>query len=139
MASKKINKKVFGLIGRNIDYSFSKNYFNEKFRRDQLANCSYENFDLDSIESIPSILSQSNLSGLNVTTPYKREVIRFLDYLSEPSKKMQAVNTTKATWLRIDVYMDVSVVGWGPELELELSRVGWGGSSWSRVEWSGAD
>ena len=95
MASKKINKKVFGLIGRNIDYSFSKNYFNEKFRRDQLANCSYENFDLDSIESIPSILSQSNLSGLNVTTPYKREVIRFLDQLSEPSKKMQAVNTIR--------------------------------------------
>ena len=79
MGSKKINKKVFGLIGRNIDYSFSKDYFYEKFKRDQLANCSYENFDLDSIELLPSILSHSNLSGLNVTTPYKREVIRFLD------------------------------------------------------------
>ena len=95
MASKKINKKLFGLIGRNIDYSFSKDYFNEKFRRDQLANCSYENFDLDSIELLPSILSHGNLSGLNVTTPYKREVIHFLDHLSEPSKKMQAVNTIR--------------------------------------------
>ena len=95
MGSKKINKKVFGLIGRNIDYSFSKDYFNEKFQRDQLTNCSYENFDLDSIELLPSILSHRNLSGLNVTTPYKREVIRFLDHLSEPSKKMQAVNTIR--------------------------------------------
>ena len=95
MVSKKTNKKRFGLVGKNIDYSFSKGYFNEKFRQEQLANCSYENFDLDSIESIPSILSQSNVSGLNVTTPYKREVIRFLDQLSEPSKKMQAVNTIR--------------------------------------------
>ena len=93
MGSKKISKKVFGLIGRNIDFSFSKDYFNEKFQRDQLTNCSYENFDLDSIELLPSILSRHNLSGLNVTTPYKREVIRFLDNISEPSKKMQAVNT----------------------------------------------
>ena len=95
MGSKKINKKVFGLIGRNIDYSFSKGYFNKKFRRDQLDNCSYENFDLDSIELLPTVLSHDYISGLNVTIPYKREVIRFLDHLSEPSKKMQAVNTIR--------------------------------------------
>jgi len=95
MVSKKTIKKRFGLIGKNIDYSFSKGYFNEKFRQEQLANCSYENFDLDSIELLSSILSLDNISGLNVTTPYKREVIRFLDLLSEPSKKMQAVNTIR--------------------------------------------
>ena len=95
MASKKTNKKRFGLVGKNIDYSFSKGYFNEKFRQEQLTDHSYENFDLDSIELLSSILSLDNISGLNVTTPYKREVIRFLDLLSEPSKKMQAVNTIR--------------------------------------------
>tara|TARA_S200000501_G_scaffold135675_1_gene128348 strand:- start:2370 stop:3122 length:753 start_codon:yes stop_codon:yes gene_type:complete len=110
MASKKINKKLFGLVGRNIDYSFSKGYFNEKFRQEQLTNCSYENFDLNSIELLSSVLSHENISGLNVTTPYKREVIRFLDQLSEPSKKMQAVNTIrfekngKTTGHNTDVY-----------------------------------
>ena len=95
MASKKIVKKRFGLLGRNIDYSFSRGYFSQKFSEEHMSNCSYENFDLDSIELVSSIFSQDNILGLNVTTPYKREVIPFLDQLSGSSKKMQAVNTIR--------------------------------------------
>ena len=95
MASKKIVKKRFGLLGRNIDYSFSRGYFSQKFSEEGMSNCSYENFDLDSIELVSSIFSQDNIFGLNVTTPYKREVIPFLDQLSGSSKKMQAVNTIR--------------------------------------------
>ena len=82
MASKKIVKKRFGLLGRNIDYSFSRGYFSQKFSEEHMSYCSYENFDLDSIELVSSIFSQDNIFGLNVTTPYKREIIPFLDQLS---------------------------------------------------------
>ena len=93
MASKKGVKKCYGLLGRNIDYSFSRGYFIQKFKKEELTNCSYQNFDLDSIDSVKSILKMDNISGLNVTTPYKREIIPYLDKISEQSKKIQAVNT----------------------------------------------
>ena len=93
MASKKGVKKCYGLLGRNIDYSFSRDYFSQKFKKEKLIHCTYQNFDLDSIDSVKSILEMDNISGLNVTTPYKREIIPYLDKISEQSKKIQAVNT----------------------------------------------
>jgi shikimate dehydrogenase len=85
----------FGLIGKNIDYSFSKTYFSEKFERENLFH-SYENFDIPSIEQFPKIISEiPNLKGLNVTIPYKEEVIRFLNDLDETAQKIGAVNTIK--------------------------------------------
>tara|TARA_B100000963_G_scaffold141641_1_gene123326 strand:+ start:12604 stop:13356 length:753 start_codon:yes stop_codon:yes gene_type:complete len=93
MASKKEVKKCYGLLGRNIDYSFSRGYFIQKFKKEKLTHCRYQNFDLDSIDSVKSILEMDNISGLNVTTPYKREIIPYLDKISEQSKKIQAVNT----------------------------------------------
>ena len=93
MASKKEVKKCYGLLGRNIDYSFSRGYFIQKFKKEKLTHCRYQNFDLDSIDSVKSILEMDNISGLNVTTPYKREIIPYLDKISEQSQKIQAVNT----------------------------------------------
>lgn len=87
----------FGLLGKNIDYSFSKTYFSEKFKRENLQH-SYENFDIPSIESLPKIISEiSDLKGFNVTIPYKEEVLTFLDELDEDAKKIGAVNTIKVT------------------------------------------
>lgn len=88
--------KRFGLIGRNIDYSFSRTYFSEKFQKEKITNSSYENFDLDSVELFPSIIQNtSNLKGLNVTIPYKESIIPFLDKLNKTAKKIGAVNTIK--------------------------------------------
>ncbi|QAA80697.1 shikimate dehydrogenase [Aequorivita sp. H23M31] len=85
----------FGLIGRNIDYSFSKSFFSEKFERENLAH-SYENFDIPSIENFPDIISETNnLQGINVTIPYKQSVIPFLDSLDETAEKIGAVNVIK--------------------------------------------
>ncbi len=95
MESKKSNPQRFGLIGKNIEYSFSRGYFNQKFENENLPNCSYENFDLKQIEALKKVLSQRNICGLNVTTPYKRVVIPFLDHLSPAAAKMNAVNTIK--------------------------------------------
>lgn len=88
-----MKKKVLGLVGRNISYSFSAGYFEEKFSQMGLNNCTYRNFDIDDIEEFSDILQTKGLKGLNVTIPYKEEVIPLLDKLSKKAKKIGAVNT----------------------------------------------
>lgn len=86
--------KTFGLIGKNIDYSFSRNYFKEKFQTENISNCEYVNFDIQNISEIHSIFTQFN-SGYNVTIPYKQTVIPYLDKLNIHAKEIGAVNTIK--------------------------------------------
>ena len=87
------NKQLYGLLGRDIDYSFSRAYFSEKFKREKLLYCSYENFDLPNLDNFRETLHKPNLRGMNVTIPYKQEVMAFLDDLDEVSKTIGAVNT----------------------------------------------
>ncbi len=85
----------FGLIGKNIDYSFSKTYFKNKFEKEDL-NCRYQNFDIDTISKFPEILKNNiHLKGLNVTTPYKETIIPYLTKLNEDAYHIGAVNTIK--------------------------------------------
>lgn len=97
MATTEKTTSRFGLLGRNISYSFSQGYFTQKFKDLGLENHSYENFDLQSIEEFPLVLQQENLKGLNVTIPYKQEVIPFLDELDSKAAKIGAVNTIQLT------------------------------------------
>ncbi len=72
--------KKFGLIGFPLSHSFSQKYFSEKFKRENIADCVYENFSISSISELDVILSNNpELLGLNVTIPYKRAVIDYLD------------------------------------------------------------
>lgn len=87
-------KKSFGLLGSNIDYSFSANYFNSKFQKENLAHYQYKNYDIEDINLLQNIIaSNANLIGLNVTIPYKEAVLSFLDKISEDAKQIGAVNT----------------------------------------------
>jgi shikimate dehydrogenase len=72
-------EKRYGLLGKNISYSFSQGYFTQKFKDLGLNDHSYENFDLQEITELERVLSQNQLKGLNVTIPYKEEVIPYLD------------------------------------------------------------
>src|SRR5690554_7443243 len=72
---------TYGLIGKNIDYSFSKNYFNNKFKKEGIENAQYINFDIDNIGKLNNIFKQKN-QGYNVTIPYKEAVIPYLDALN---------------------------------------------------------
>ena len=91
-------RQLFGLVGRNIDYSFSRKYFNEHFQKDGQHDFSYVNFDLADISEFPSVIKNNrNLKGLNVTIPYKESVIPFLDKMSANAAKIGAVNTIKFT------------------------------------------
>jgi len=87
--------KTYGLIGRNISYSFSKAFFSKKFEVEKI-DAEYLNFDLASIDQIHNILKETpNLSGLNVTIPYKEDIIPFLSNLDPIAKEIGAVNTVK--------------------------------------------
>jgi shikimate dehydrogenase len=89
-------KVNFGLVGKDISYSFSKDYFKKKFEALGLSNHAYNNFDLQSISEFPTIFKNtSNIQGINVTIPYKEEVIQFLDDIDVAAKKIGAVNTIK--------------------------------------------
>ncbi len=85
---------IYGLLGRNISYSFSKNYFSEKFRKESL-NCDYQNFDIKDIKELALILKNQDIKGMNVTIPYKQEIISFLDELDPIAKEIGAVNVVK--------------------------------------------
>ena len=87
--------KNFGLLGKNIDYSFSRGYFKDKFETHKL-DCSYNNFDLEKIEDFKALkTNETQLSGLNVTIPYKQVVIPYLDAVDLEAKAIGAVNTIK--------------------------------------------
>jgi shikimate dehydrogenase len=91
------NKK-FGLIGKDISYSFSKKYFTEKFSKELFDDCTYENFDIPNIEEFPNVLKENpDLKGLNVTIPYKEAIIPFLDTMSDKAFRIGAVNVIRFT------------------------------------------
>lgn len=93
-----ILRRRFGLLGRNISYSFSKGYFTEKFSKEHFEGCTYENFDIPDINSFTELReNNADLTGLNVTIPYKEAVIPFLDKLSKNASQIGAVNTIKFT------------------------------------------
>ena len=87
-------KKTYGLLGKDIEYSFSRNYFNERFQKEEI-NAQYINIDLQDIEELKAVFEKENLSGMNVTIPYKEDVIKFVDRLSPVAKAIGAVNVVK--------------------------------------------
>lgn len=89
-------KYRYGLIGKDISYSFSETYFNEKFNELNLENYTYQNFDIKTIKNFTEIIRNTeNLRGLNVTIPYKEEVKAYLDEIDEEAADIGAVNTIK--------------------------------------------
>ena len=87
----------FGLVGKNISYSFSQKYFSEKFQKLGLTNLRYENIDIPEIEEFPFVIYQKeeNFKGFNVTIPYKQSIIKYLDAVDDTAKEIGAVNTIK--------------------------------------------
>jgi shikimate dehydrogenase len=88
--------RKFGLIGYPLGHSFSKKYFSEKFARENISDCSYENFPLQDISLFRDlIIIERDLVGLNVTIPYKSDIIGFLDSISHEALEIGAVNVIK--------------------------------------------
>ena len=85
----------YGLIGYPLGHSFSKNFFNQKFAEEKI-DAQYLNFEIPNIKDLKDVLSRNpELKGLNVTLPYKEQVIPYLDNLDETAKMIGAVNVIK--------------------------------------------
>jgi shikimate dehydrogenase len=76
--------KLYGLIGYPLSHSFSKKYFTEKFKRENIGDCRYELFSIGNIDRLrEEVLNpHPELCGLNITIPYKKEIITFLNDVS---------------------------------------------------------
>lgn len=87
----------YGLIGYPLGHSFSKNYFNQKFESENI-DATYLNFEIPNIKDLKTVLKDNpELNGLNVTIPYKEQVIPYLDDLDEDARLIGAVNVIKFT------------------------------------------
>ena len=84
----------FGLIGYPLGHSFSKKYFSDKFKKSQSSD-SYELYELIAIDELADLLKSTHLKGLNVTIPYKQQVIPFLHTLDRSANLVGAVNVIK--------------------------------------------
>ncbi len=88
-----MRKKVYGLIGWPLEHSFSPQYFTNKFNELNLAGYSYKLFPLNSILQFPDLIMRNiGLSGLNVTLPYKEDIINYLDHMDPEAALVGAVN-----------------------------------------------
>jgi shikimate dehydrogenase len=88
--------RKFGLIGYPLGHSFSKKYFSEKFSRENISDCQYDNYPLTSIDLLDKLIyGNSDLYGLNVTIPYKSVVMKYLDFIDEQAQSVGAVNVLK--------------------------------------------
>ena len=126
-----------GLIGKNLQNSFSKKFFQKKFKKENLTNFSYKLYDLDNIKDFNLLLINKNITGLNVTSPYKESVIKYINHLDEISNKTKSVNTifinnktNKTKGYNTDVYgFKKSLELFTPKSNLKAIVLGNGGVS----------
>lgn len=129
----------YGLIGYPLSHSFSRDFFNEKFKSEDI-DAEYVNFEIPSIERLPETLSANpDLCGFNVTIPYKEKIISYLDELSEDANSIGAVNVVKISQRKGKTYLkgyNSDVIGFTRSIEplLDSNRryalvLGTGGAS----------
>ncbi len=112
--------KRFGLIGRTLKHSFSQAYFTKKFAEAGINDCVYQNFELSAINELPPLFERyPDLKGVNVTIPYKEDVLPYLAAMDEVVKEIGACNCIKADGGRLMGY-NTDVVGFGQSLEPKL-------------------
>lgn len=104
--------RKFGLIGKTLSHSFSQQYFSDKFSREGLSEeCDYSLFELETVDLLPSLLKKNpEMVGFNVTIPYKKQVIPYLNSLSDEAALVGAVNCVK-------VNSDGTLVGYNTDVD----------------------
>ena len=129
--------KTFGLIGKQLTHSFSPHYFNTFFAKNGLKDHQYILFPLQNIEEIKGLwTSVPELVGLNITIPYKLQIMDYLEELSETAIEIGAVNVIKKTsngWIGHNTdgpaFLDTLKAFLGRDLSLKAMVLGSGGSS----------
>jgi shikimate dehydrogenase len=114
--------KRYGLIGRTLTHSFSKNFFMQKFLENGITDCVYDNFELKCIEDLPALLKNyPDLNGLNVTIPYKEDVLQYLTDQNDIVKEVGACNCIKIEGDNLKGY-NTDVIGFWKSLQPKLKR-----------------
>jgi shikimate dehydrogenase len=130
-------EKKFGLIGAAVTHSFSKAYFDEKFFHDGLRDYHYDLYPLQTVDDLKTLLKENpELVGLNVTIPYKEQVLKFLSEIDPFASTIGAVNVIKIQNGKLkgfntdsDAFLE-SLEKWFPNPEGSLAIIlGTGGSS----------
>ena len=112
--------KLYGLIGHPLTHSFSGKYFADKFQREGIEGHDYRLFPIPRIEDLKELLEEHpDLAGLNVTIPYKEQVIPYLDELSPVVEKIGACNCIKIKNGKLTGY-NTDVIGFRKTLEPKL-------------------
>jgi shikimate dehydrogenase len=112
--------KWYGLLGKTLKHSFSKAYFTSKFHTLGITDCYYENFELATINGLPQLLRDNpSIHGLNVTIPYKEEVLFFLDEQNDIVKEIKACNCIKILDGKLSGY-NTDIIGFKKSLEKDL-------------------
>ncbi len=117
----------FGLIGYPLSHSFSKKYFNEKFKKENLHNFQYLNFEIENLDLLDKIITNNpEIIGLNVTIPYKEKILKYLDEIDETADEIAAVNTIKIirknNSYRLNGY-NTDVYGFDKSIEHILNKI----------------
>ena len=84
--------KKFALIGRKLEHSYSQRWFEELFAREGLHDHSYQLVEMPTLEGLRNRVQEEDISGFNVTVPYKQEIIAYLDEMDEAATSIGAVN-----------------------------------------------
>ena len=84
--------KVYGLIGKKLDHSFSLKFFNEKFKKEKISNVIYKNFEINDVKDFKQIINQTNIYGLNVTIPYKNTIFNHINEFENSCEDIGSVN-----------------------------------------------
>ena len=129
-------KKRYGLIGYPLSHSFSKKYFSDKFRKEGIHDSEYDLFEIERISSVTKVFETPNLLGINVTIPYKHDIMKYMDNLDHSAKKVGAVNVVKInadgtkTGFNSDYYgFRSSLQHWLPGLKVKALVLGIGGAA----------
>jgi len=127
--------KTYGLIGYPLTHSFSKKYFTEKFKKEGIENVNYELFEIKSIDQLPGILEKHKPLGLNVTIPYKEQVLQFVQHYDTSAEQVGVANVLKikdgmVTAFNSDYYGFMeSLIAWKKNLPTKALILGSGGAS----------
>lgn len=114
MAALNTTKKLYGLIGYPLAHSFSMDYFNQKFKAEHI-DAEYLNFEIEDIGQLMEVISEyPNLDGLNVTVPYKEQVIPYLDSIDDGARNIGAVNVIK--FIRNDRENELKLRGYNSDV-----------------------
>ena len=124
----------YALLGKSLSHSFSEQYLSEKFFKEGIKNTEYINLELDNLNNLKEKIKELNLSGFNVTIPYKIEIISKLDFISNQAKTINAVNTVKVIEGKLHGF-NTDVIGFTKSISPLLNKrrkalvLGNGGSS----------